>query len=153
MNIKELRFAPSKSWDQSREHDDSKYYTDGAVLLLRSACKRKPYKRMTDYSLHRVLEESLDRLFTKYENTAISRINKVQDPERDWTYRRIGSIAWMSGFTDGDTIPLAAQRVKLILNMIPDAEFRIRICEHPEWFPIEIHSNGDMVGLIMAIRL
>ena len=142
----EYRMKPSKAYGKRYDADDSKYYTDGTIILLRSAVKR-PYKRMLERipATRNVTENGADRVFSLADNRSAEALAVgsvvFSDPLSRYNMINLHTEGNMSCVT------LDADRVKLILAKVENPTF---------WYTgkknsVIIRSNGDPVGLIMPI--
>jgi len=161
--FKEYRVRPSYAYGGRYEEEESKYYTDGTMILLRKYVS-KPNKRMFDkmtiYHGQGVKEESLDRVF----------LNGTDQPYL--VKLTLDDAVIIKGYghntvnlhTPGNMncITLDADKVKLILSKVKGATFwAVDEPDHfPNRHPIIIKSGPYMsgafkvtVGLLMPMAV
>lgn len=155
-----------KAWSQdgNAAPAGSGWYTDGTILLKASALKRKPpYKKMIESShdagkdwarsAHncKVVADSCERLFNSAKNDKSELWRGTRD---EWINVCVGKamavLLTSPGMID-PPVPIDPSKAKLIEYLIPGVEYWCK--RHDVAAPIQLQVDGELVGLLMPLRV
>jgi len=155
-NFNEYRMKPSRAYKGRYEKEDSKYYTDGTMMLLRKYVS-KPTKRIlnkaTLYHGDGVSEESCDRVFLN--GTDQPYLIKLAIDDTVITKEYGHNMVNLHTPGNMNCITLDADKVKLILSKVKGAIFwAVDESDHfSSRHPVVIKSGSYnvTVGLLMPM--
>ena len=154
-HIDDYKYRASHAWGGINHEDDSRYYTDGTMLIKRSSFKR-PLKRMIDplksdfHHYRRVGNKSMDRLW----NSDSDRVRADLQPAVTTKGDRRDSIIYLTSQEPGQEnteVILDADKVKFIMTRCSNLTFWITR-DKGENNSVLIKSGRQHVAIIMPRR-
>jgi len=144
-----------KAWSQdgNAAPAGSGWYTDGTILLKASALQRKPpYKSMTEGAANgKVRLEGIERIFDNAKNDKSELWRGTRD---EWINVCVGKamavLLTSPGMID-PPVPIDPSKAKLIEYLIPGVEYWCK--RHDVAAPIQLQVDGELVGLLMPLRV
>jgi len=144
-----------KAWTQdgNAAPAGSGWYTDGTILLKASALQRKPpYKSMTEGAANgKVRLEGIERIFNSAKNDKSELWRGTRDELVNVCVGKAVSVLLMSPGMIDPPVPIDPSKAKLIEYLIPGVEYWCK--RHDVTAPIQLQVEGELVGLLMPLRV